>query len=66
MYYKEWKTEGLWAALATVMKKDISEEVVAHLMSICLQKTQTKTIIKKQKGLLIQDGRVEGCALITP
>ena len=36
MCYKEWKTEGLWAALATVMKKDVSEEVVAHLISICL------------------------------
>ena len=36
MYYKEWKTEGLWAALATVMKKDISEEVVAPLISIWL------------------------------
>ena len=66
MYYKEWKTEGLWAALARVMKKDISEEVVAHLISIWLQKTQTKTIIKKQKGLLVQDGRVEGCAVIIP
>ena len=36
MYYKEWKTEGLWAALARVMKKDISEEVVAPLISIWL------------------------------
>ena len=31
MCYKEWKTQRLWAALATVMKKDVSEEVVALL-----------------------------------